>query len=516
MRRGSGSSGSETTTAAQHVRGSSLLLLGRGISLMLNFAVQVLTVRYLSKSDYGALAFGLAMASIGSSLNLFGLNRAVNRFVPIYQERGQHASMFGGIAFAALALLGLGLALVAVVFGARDLVAAEVASDPRTVELLLILIVLAPVQALDNLCQGLATIFVGARAVFFRRHLLGPGLKLVAVLAVVGLEASVRTLAWSLVAAGSLGLLAYGLLLRRAFRERGWSERFRWRALDLPVRTFLGFGLPLITADLLLVLKVTLGVVLLEAFRGSEEVAAFRAVVPVAGLSLVVLQSFKLLYVPLASRLWARGETGAIRDLFWQTALWIGVVTFPVFGLCALNADALVELLFEDRYASSAGVLVILTLGNFVNAAMGLNAYTLQVFARVRTMAAVNLVSGLVAITLHCVLIPRFGPVGAAWSVTLAVVLQNILNQLALVRGTPVRGIPAPIRRGYAGMLVALGILASSAWLTGGAPLWNLVLLALVSLALLVGNRRELDLTHTFPELRRVPVLGRLLSLEAG
>ena len=40
----------------QQIRGSSLLLTGRLLSLAVNFATQVLIVRYLSKTDFGAFA----------------------------------------------------------------------------------------------------------------------------------------------------------------------------------------------------------------------------------------------------------------------------------------------------------------------------------------------------------------------------------------------------------------------------------------------------------------------------
>jgi hypothetical protein len=50
----------------------------------------------------------------------------------------------------------------------------------------------------------------------------------------------------------------------------------------------------------------------------------------------------------------------------------------------------------------------------------------------------------------------------------------------------------------------------SSRW-TGGHPVWALSCLLLVSLALLRQNRRTMDITTTFPELRRVPLLGRIL-----
>jgi len=74
-------SGGEATR--RQIRGSSLLLGGRMLSLAVNFATQVLIVRYLSKADFGAFAYGLSIVSLGEALAVLGLDKAIARFLPI-------------------------------------------------------------------------------------------------------------------------------------------------------------------------------------------------------------------------------------------------------------------------------------------------------------------------------------------------------------------------------------------------------------------------------------------------
>ena len=57
----------------KQIRGSSLLLGGRFISLGINFAIQIMIVRYLSKADYGAWAYVISLVSLGVSVATFGL-----------------------------------------------------------------------------------------------------------------------------------------------------------------------------------------------------------------------------------------------------------------------------------------------------------------------------------------------------------------------------------------------------------------------------------------------------------
>jgi O-antigen/teichoic acid export membrane protein len=73
------------TATQKNIRGSSILLAGRFLSLAANFAIQVLTVRALSKSDYGAFGYALSVVSFCSNLTVVGLDKTISRFVPIYQ-----------------------------------------------------------------------------------------------------------------------------------------------------------------------------------------------------------------------------------------------------------------------------------------------------------------------------------------------------------------------------------------------------------------------------------------------
>ena len=99
-------------TTRRQIRGSSVLLLGRFLSLGTNFAAQVLIVRYLSTSDYGALAYGLAVVSFLEMFAILGLPEAVSRFVPIYLEDQEYGRLFGTTLFAGGAVAFTGMLIV--------------------------------------------------------------------------------------------------------------------------------------------------------------------------------------------------------------------------------------------------------------------------------------------------------------------------------------------------------------------------------------------------------------------
>src|SRR5439155_23381663 len=87
----------EGEATRKEIRGSSLLLAGRLLSIGINFAAQVLMVRYLSTTAYGALGYALSMADFCQAYANIGFKRAITRFVPIYHEKQEYDKLFGTI-----------------------------------------------------------------------------------------------------------------------------------------------------------------------------------------------------------------------------------------------------------------------------------------------------------------------------------------------------------------------------------------------------------------------------------
>ncbi|HSK11136.1 MAG TPA: oligosaccharide flippase family protein [Vicinamibacterales bacterium] len=499
-------------SARTHIRGSSLLLFGRLISVVLNFAVQVLIVRYLTKHDYGAFAYSLGFVAIASSWALAGMGKTIPRLVPIYLEQHRYARAFGGLAIAGGTVLGLGVSCVILLHGFQGAVADAVGTDPAYVPLLLILIALAPLDALDNLLQHTAAVFVGPRAIFLRRQVLGPSLRLTAILLVSLVGGDARLLAYAYVATGFVGVWLYVTVLTREWRKRRLLGYLHPRRLEWPFRDVFGMSMPLLSSDLSVVLRVSFVVVLLGYFHTAPAVAEYRAVLPVAALNMLVFEAFGFLFVPVASRMFARGDRAGISDLYWQTCLWIAVVTFPVFAVTTSLAGPVTVLLFGERYASAGPILAVLAVGHYVNAALGFNAATLRVHGRMRIIVASEAVVAVGSIALSVLLVRAYGPLGAAFATTAALVLQNACNHAGLwIAGTGVSLIDRQFARLYLVVVAAIAGLWLAQWLLAPSIQVGVALAAVASLAVMWLTRRAVHLDAMFPELLRLPLVGRLL-----
>jgi O-antigen/teichoic acid export membrane protein len=309
--------------------------------------------------------------------------------------------------------------------------------------------------------------------------------------------------------------LLYLLLLGPLLKRTGLAAHFSLRRLRLPWREVAAFCGPMLLTSVVAVATTEFVAVVLGRASGATAVAAFRAVQPFAALNLVVLFSFTTLFTPAVSRMVARRARQDVRQLYWMTASWIAVLTFPVVAMTTVFARPFTVFILGDRYASSASVLAILSVGYYVNAALGFNGLTVQILGRLRWVLATNITTIIAMVVATVVLVGTFDAVGGAMAVLVTLVLHNILKQGGLGFGAGVGLWEA----GHARVLVhvvagiaALSVVASFV----DVPLWlACILVSLFWLALIGRTRHVLRVAQTFPEVERLPILRWLASRQS-
>lgn len=509
--------GSETeiqkapNSTKKHIRGSALLFGGRLVSIIIKFFLQILIVRYLSKSDYGAFAYAINIVEIAAILSLVSLDKAGSRYMPIYDEEGNYDSLFGFIVLSFITVFGVGLAIILLIFGFQGVLLDTVINDPLIISLLLILITLAPLQAIDSWFHSFFAAFNSVKAIFFRRYILFPGLQLLTVLLVIWTQSSVQTLAWGYLIGGVVGTFLYGMMMFNLFKQRDLSQYFSLSNLRFNTREIFGFSLPALSSGLAFILRSQIVIILLQLFRDTDTVAEFRAVLPIANLNNIVYSSFIFLYMPLVARMLSGKDERGINDLFWRTSVWISIASLPVFLLTFVLADPLVLFFFGERYASSGSVMAVLALGIYLHSVMGFNTHTLMVYGEVKYILIMDVVTMIIAVIAYWLLIPSFGALGGALGYSIAVIVSNILIHIGLIKFTEIN-IFDPL---YMPVYLMIIIATATLWLvqsTFQPPLYlSVPFAAILSLAILYLNRARLQIGEIFPELLKVPILKDLL-----
>ena len=493
---------------AGHLRGSSLLLFGRVLALMLEFAAHVVVVRHLTKGEYGDFSYALAVASLLSTVVVIGLPETLARYIPIFQEHHQRSRLIGSVVFATGLVLSGGLLCVVVVVGAQGLVGSAMDSDDAAA-LLAILILLVPTDGVNLLLQSIFASLGRVRAIFLRQYVLVPVMRLGVALALVAGGFGPAFLAAGWVATSVAGLLLYGYLGSRLLPRLRRVSTYRF---EVPARELVGFALPVFLTNVFWIVLLAFSTILLGLMTSPDEVAAFQAVQPPARLNYLAMAIFSILFMPTVARLFARERFEELREAYMATTLWIVILTFPVLALTTVFAPVFVPAFFGEAYESSTAILVLMAAGYYLHTSSGPNSSTLKVFRRLRYTVVIDLAALLGGIVLNLVLIPVDGARGAATAFLLALIGRNVPYLWALRR---VAGITLVSRD----WLFVQGVVLTALLVLGAAraaldpPLWLAVALCCVAaVGVLAACRRRLRLADTFPELAR----GRLGALLGG
>jgi O-antigen/teichoic acid export membrane protein len=501
-----------TTATKRLIRGSSLLLFGQFLTKGLNFLVQLLIVRYLTKNDYGAFAYALSIESMGMTICLFGLDRAVTRFSAIYHEREDYRKMAGTIVMAFGTVVLLGVAVVVVFYGLHNFLNLKFIKDDQATALLLILIFFAPVEALDELMEGMFAVFSKPGAIFFRKYILGPGLNIcIVVLLMVG-KSGVLFLAGGYLFAGILAIPIYGAMLFQMLRKMDLLRYFRPSIIEIPAREILGFTIPLLTSDLVYTVMNTVDAVLVGYFFNAAALAGLRAVQPTAKLNQLVLTSFAVLFTPTAARMFAQNNRKGINNLYWQNAVWIAVVSFPIFALTFSLAKPITILLYGARYADSSLIMALLSFAYFFNAATGQNGLTLKVFGKLKLIVLINVTAALVNFLVNLVLVPRYGALGAAVGTFITLILFNCMKQAGL-RLVGISIFDPTYLKVYLSIIVTSGVLLLIQAVFSLPVYLSIALAAIGSCLVIRFNIRLLNVGQMFPELLKVPYVKQILGI---
>jgi len=172
---------------------------------------------------------------------------------------------------------------------------------------------------------------------------------------------------------------------------------------------------------------------LLVGALGTESDAGIYAIVSLVSVVFVTLLSgFKSSLAPMAAALHASGNMAQLADAFRLSTRWSQYLSIPVFVFIASSGRELLVWGLGPEYQAGFVPMLILSVGQLVNASTG-PADTLLVmggYPRRWTMLAGLGLTGLVVLGL--IWIPRWGLVGAALASAVTIVLVSV-GSLAIV-----------------------------------------------------------------------------------
>lgn len=231
------------------------------------------------------------------------------------------------------------------------------------------------------------------------------------------LTAMCANVAAAVLMVGALFVLSARNIGRRTTRVAPCFETRRWLTSALPFALMGGVGL----------INAQTDIVMLGAMRTQHDVGIYRVAVAGASMIPLVLGAINAAIGPTLAHAHTKGDRQRLIGIVRATALVGlagGLFGFAVFGLWG---EEFIRVIFGSAYLTAWMPLMILALGQTVNAGAGPVGVVLNMTGHERDTFGVLALSAALNVGLNAALIPRFGTLGAASATAISTVMWNVL-----------------------------------------------------------------------------------------
>ena len=190
----------------------------------------------------------------------------------------------------------------------------------------------------------------------------------------------------------------------------------RWRIHWPHVRATLRYSLPIVTGLLAYFVLNRISTLILQRHVGLSDIAVFGLAQQLAMLVGIAGTAFGKAMQPAVFR----AEAGEFSALMRRSTRSFLLLMTGVTSLVLLFATDIIALLAPSSYQSGHGVLRLLVVASFIYSVSLLSDTALLYHRRPKASAAVSVAGAALSVVLGLVLIPRWGLIGAAWTITLA------------------------------------------------------------------------------------------------
>lgn len=416
-----------TITARPQRIGSNIVFsgLGRAWSAVLLFVTIPIIVHGIGTSAYGI--FTLASVILGYVAFLdFGLTASVVRSVSRHHSLGDQAALERAVGTAFTLLIGLGLLGAIAIVLLSPLIAGTVLHLPASLRpeavfafqvagigfgVNMILVVFAGVV------QGMQRLDIFAiRSIVLST--LNSGAQIAAVLLGGGLRAVVLVT----IAVSVVGFLIFFAASRRLLP----GVNFRPRLDRAAIRELAGFGLFRFINQASGQITTQFDPIVIGIFQPIAAVGYYSVPLAVTQRFHVVQDSVASAYFPAAVELHSRADDEREKLLYLAA---LKVVLVAMIFLVAISVGYAGEIMTvwvgKSIAVQAAAIFAVLAVGYGLSALIGVPAQASDATGHQRWTAGFAVASALLQLTLALVLVPRYGPIGAATAVVINTVVQG-------------------------------------------------------------------------------------------
>ncbi len=164
---------------------------------------------------------------------------------------------------------------------------------------------------------------------------------------------------------------------------------------------------------------------------GFESVAPYRIATYIITIIVIPYRAMSSSSFPIINQAFIDNDTAKLKDLFTRSGVNILLVAVAMCSVMICNLDSIIKLL-PAGYDAVKPIVMILVIGRLIDMGTGINNELISISKYYKFNFRVSALLILLIIIFNRLLIPDYGIYGAAWGVTAALAIFNILKMIFL------------------------------------------------------------------------------------
>jgi O-antigen/teichoic acid export membrane protein len=399
-------------------------LTGKIIVMMLSVLMNSMLARLFSPDDMGDFIFILSLVSSGVVVAKMGLGPTSVRMV----AAGLGLQAWGKVRQSIIDITKFGISsglLIFLVFGiiggllgiARELVWVVA----------LLIMVLAYQELVSNFLRGFHDI---RSVVFLKGARIGGIITYVIVILyllfvlIFGDHISVNKIIVSIICAGVTSIIWGSRVLRKYIIHLGNEGVISSSPLNLKILTD---SIPILASTILALIISQSSIWLLKYFLPSSEIAIYGIASQVVTMASIQFGIISFVLSPTVAELYAQGKKNKLEKLQRRVATLGSSITLVFILIIILAGKDLLGFIYGDFYRASFPMLIILSVGYFIQVLTGSSGSVLLMSGNQNIMLKISLISSLFTVVLAWFLIIQFGSIGASIGTTVGIITSELL-----------------------------------------------------------------------------------------
>ena len=381
----------------------------------MTFVLTVLLARFLGGVGYGRYALAFAWSMFLLTPSILGMNVFLVRGIAVYEVKEQW-SLMKGLLFRTNQLVLLTSTTIAVC----GTIVAVTSFSPSFRDPFCVAMLLVPLTALTLLRQGAMQAFGRVVSGQLPEYLIRPLLIIVGVLA---LESTGRLTPTTALVANVTGV-AVAFVVGAMLLKRALPSVLRSVRPEFVTREWLRASLPMMLISGVWMANGYAATLVVGTIDGPRAAGVYSVVQKGAEVIVILLYATNMPLAPAVARLYARGDREGLEHTIERMARATLLVSTPV-AVAFMVFPHIYLGLFGPSFQTGATALIILALGQLINAAAGPSGNTLIMTGQER-IAVRGVAAGLIAnIVLAILLVPSLGVTGGAIAFASSLILSN-------------------------------------------------------------------------------------------